>query len=223
MTAYESELAKTRKDIAALELISGRNPLDPEKRIRLAYRQYHQASLSNNESDFKTVKQAIAEIIRDFGPKEDICLLKANIDGHFHCLAEVKKDLEMCPSLARRFAGRSILADIDLQEGRYDQGFQALEELIQENRTWDNLARLAHWKGKMGHVAEADRLLEEAGQELTAKELRSFAWIEVQRGSLMMSRGQYDTARLHFERAAKTYPGHWHTEEHLAGFMAAKG
>src|SRR5579859_460783 len=106
MTAYDAEFAKIRKDIAALETLSQRNSRDVEKRVRLAYRQFHQASLTGNESDFKAVKQTIAGVIRDFGAKEDICLLKASLDGRFHCLAEVKQDLQMCPALTRRFAGR---------------------------------------------------------------------------------------------------------------------
>lgn len=223
MTAYEAELTKTRSDIAALMAISLRDNRDPEKRVRLAYRQFHQASLTGNESDFAAVEQSIEDVIRDFGPKEDICLLKANLDGRFHRLADVRQDLQMCPSLARRHAGRSILVDVDFQEGRYEQARIALETLIGENRTWDNLARLGHWKGKMGHPEEADRLYEEAEDELTAKELRSFAWLELQRGSLAMSRGRNGKARKHYQCAAASFPGHWHTDEHMAGLLAAEG
>ena len=223
MTAYEAELAKARSDIAALTAMSHRDGRDPEKRVRLAYRQFHQASLTGNECDFAAVRQTIEGVIQDFGPKEDICLLKANLDGRFHCLEEVKRDLQMCPSLARRHEGRSILADVDFQEGRYEQARIALETLIDEKRTWDNLARLAHWKGKMGRPDEADRLYEAAEDELTAKELRSFAWLELQRGALAMSRGLHGTARTHYQRAAASFPGHWHTDEHLAGLLAAEG
>jgi tetratricopeptide (TPR) repeat protein len=223
MTAYDAELAKTRRDIGALELISQRDGRDSEKRVRLAYRQFHQASLTGNESDFKAVRQTITGVLRDFGPKEDICLLKANLDGRFHCLEEVKEDLRLCPALAARHAGRSILADVDFQEGRYEQARLALETLIQENRTWDDLARLAHWKGKMGQPDEADRLYEEAEEDLTAKELRSFAWLELQRGALAIFRGRCAKARGHYQRAAASFPGHWHTDEHLAGLLAAEG
>jgi tetratricopeptide (TPR) repeat protein len=223
MTAYEAELAKARSDITTLTAISRRDGRDPEKRVRLAYRQFHQASLTGNEGDFIAVKQTIEGVIQDFGPKEDICLLKANLDGRFHCLMDVKRDLQMCPSLAHRHAGRSILADVDFQEGRYEQARIALETLIDENRTWDNLARLAHWEGKMGRPDEADRLYEEAEDELTAKELRSFAWLELQRGALAMSRGRYGKARTHYQRAAASFPGHWHTDEHMAGLLAAEG
>jgi tetratricopeptide (TPR) repeat protein len=222
LTAFDAELAKARRDIDALQAIASRNALDLEKRARLAYRQFHLASLTGMESNFKLTNQTIVDAIRDFGPKEDICLLKANLDSRFHRPQEVKQDLQMCPALAKRFAGRSILADVDFQEGRYEEAQAAWEGLIQERRTWDNLARLAHFKGKMGDVEEADRLYVEAENELTAKEMRAFAWMELQRGVLAMSRGKFEIARAHYDRASSSYSGHWHIDEHIAELLAAE-
>jgi tetratricopeptide (TPR) repeat protein len=223
MTAYDCELAKTRRDIRVLESICVRDDRDLEKRTRLAYRQFHQASLTEDDTDFKTVERTIDGILRDFGPKEDTCLLKANLDGRFHRLAEVKEDLMLCPALATRPAGRVVLADLDFQEGRYDQAYASLEALIEHDRTWDVLARLAHWEGKIGHFEEAECLYDEAKDELTAKELLSFAWLELQQGSLALSRGRHREARAHYRRASASFPGHWHTDEHIARLLAAEG
>jgi tetratricopeptide (TPR) repeat protein len=223
VTSYDFELAKTRKDIAALEAISQRDQRDLEKRTRLAYCQFHQASLTENESDFETVKQTTSSIIRDFGPKEDICLLRAKLDGRFHRLEEVKRDLQLCPTLAQRHAGRSIAADIDFQEGRYEQARFGWERLIDENRTWDTLARLAHWKGKMGAVEEADCLYREAEEELTAKEMLSFSWLELQRGALALSSGRLGEAKTHYEMASRSFSGHWHADVYMAELLAAEG
>jgi tetratricopeptide (TPR) repeat protein len=223
MADYAFDLAKTRSDIAALESISERDRRDPEKRVRLAYRQFHQASLTGNEPDFRAVQQTIAGVIRDFGPDEDICLLKANLDGRFHRLEDVKQDLRMCPSLAGRHAGRSILSDVDFEEGRYEQARASLDALLGEKRTWDNLARLAHWRGKMGRPDEADELYAEAEEELTAKEMRSFAWLELQRGGVALSRGRYGEARMRYQRAAASFPGDWQTDEQMVKLLAAEG
>src|SRR5215831_9435487 len=89
MNSYDFELVKTRKDIAALEASWQREPRDLEKGTRLAYRRYHRASLTESEFDFEGVEQTIVALIRDFGPREDICLLKANLDGRFHRLEQV--------------------------------------------------------------------------------------------------------------------------------------
>jgi tetratricopeptide (TPR) repeat protein len=223
VTAYDTELAKTRQDIVALASSSLRNPRDVEKRVRLAYRQYHHAALTGRESDFEAVRRTIADLLRDFGPKEDVCLLKANLDGHFHCLADVKEDLRMCPLLAGRLEARSISADVDFQEGRYEQARAEFEMLIEEFRTWDNLARLALWHSKLGCQEDADRCYVAAEEELTAKEMRSFAWLELQRGALSIGRGRLEKARFHYERAGAAFPGHWRTDEHVAELLALEG
>jgi tetratricopeptide (TPR) repeat protein len=223
LMSYDAELAKTKQDIATLEAIIRRDGRDVEKRVRIAYRQYHLASMTANELHFECVKQTIFGIIRDFGPKEDVCLLKANLDGRFHRLEEVKQSLAMCPSLARRQAGKAVMADIDFLEGRYEHARNGLEQLIDEQQTWDVLARLAHWHAKLGDPDEADRLYEVAEDELTAKEMRAFAWLERERGAQALSRGRLSKARAHFNRAAASFPGHWQTDEQMANMLAAEG
>ena len=223
LAGYAEELARAEMDIAQLESLLERHPGDLEKRVRLAYRLFHRASLTGSMAQFETVETAILEAIHQFGPKEDLCLLKANLDFRFHRLAEVRRDLQMSPLLPGRFEGRVLLADLDFQEGRYEAARLGLERLIEENRTWDNLARLAHWKSKLGETAEADQLYAEAEDELTAKQMRSYAWLELQRGVLALTHGRYAEAWTHYRRADEAYPGHWHTDEHFAELLAAEG
>ena len=222
-TGYEAELTRAKNDVAELQLILRTRPRDVETRVKLVYRLFHRASLTGSMADFEAAETAVRQTIEACGPREDLCLLKANLDFRFHRLAEVKEDLQMAPPLAGRYEGRTLLADIDFQEGRYQESRAGFERLIEENRTWDNLARLAHWKGKMGDPGGADQLYLEAEGDLTAKEMRSFAWLELQRGALAMTHGQYEQAGLHYRRAATAYPGHWHIDEHLAELHAAQG
>lgn len=223
LPGYTEELERAEIDIAELESRRLCYPGDLEKRVRLAYRLFHRASLTGSMAQFEAVEAAILETILEFGPKEDLCLLKANLDFRFHRLAEVRRDLQMCPPLAGRFEGRVLLADLDFQEGRYEAARVAFERLIDENRTWDGLARLAHWKSKLGEVAEADQLYEEAEDHLTAKQMRSYAWLELQRGVLALTHGRYADAWMHYRRADEAYPCHWHTDEHFAELLAAEG
>jgi tetratricopeptide (TPR) repeat protein len=223
LAGYTEELARAEIDVAELESRWQLHPSDLGNRVRLAYRLFHRASLTGSMAQFEAVEAAILETIVEFGPKEDLCLLKANLDFRFHRLAEVRRDLQMCPLLAGRFEGRVLLADLDFQEGRYESARSGFERLIEENRTWDNLARLAHWKSKLGEIAEADQLYEEAEDDLTAKQMRSFAWLELQRGVLALTHGRYADAWMHYQRADEAYPCHWHTEEHFAELLAAEG
>lgn len=223
LTDYEIELSKTQRDVAALKAFCFANPADVEKHVRLAYRQFHTAALTDNECAFKEVEQTIKDVIARFGPKEDICILKANLDDRFHRLQEVKSGLRMCPRLAERFEGRSILAGVDFQEGRYDKARRTWERLIEERRTWDNLARLANWYFKMDEHEEADNLYAAGEEELTAKEMRSFAWIELQRGAVAATRGSLERARSHYDRATAAFSGDWRVDVYCSELLALEG
>jgi len=223
LPGFAEESARVEMDISALEKLLHAHPRDLEQRLRLAYRLFHRASLTGRIEHFAAVEVAVREILDDFGPKEDLCLLKANLDLRFHRLAQSRVDLEMCALLPGRFEARVLLADLDFQEGRYETARLGLERLIAEDRTWDNLARLAHWKSKLGDAAEADALYAQAEDELTAKQMRGYSWLELQRGVLAFTHGDYRRAWKHYGRAEEAYPGHWHTDEHVAELMAAEG
>ena len=113
-------------------------------------------------------------------------------------------------------------ADLDLQEGNYDDAKTGLEALIRKNRTWDNLARLAYLKAKMGDAAGAEQLYLEAEDEISAKEMRSYAWVKLQRGVLAFSRGHFDDAAARYQEAAGAYSGYWLIDEHVAELLAAR-
>jgi tetratricopeptide (TPR) repeat protein len=222
-TDYQIELARTEQDIRGLEEILAARPGDAERTTRYVYRLYHRASLTRDFAAFSAAEAAIGRAIARFGPQEDLCLLKATLDFRFHRLPAVKRDLEMAPDLLGRFEGKSMMADLDFQQGRYERARAAYEDLIRENRTWDNLARLAFFHCKFGDAEAADRLYIEAQDELTAKEMRSYAWLELQRGVLDLSRGRLDEAAAHYRRAGAAYSGHWSVDEHVAELLAAQG
>ena len=219
---YNEDLARADKELARLERRRQDHPGDIQCRVTLLYRMYHRTLLTGRISELDGVETGILESIQEFGPREDLCLLKANLDLHLYRLAETRRDLEMAPLLSGRFEGRVLLADIDFQEGRYESARMELERLIEERREWDNLARLAYWKSKFGQADEADALYTEAEDELTAKQMRSYAWLEVHRGLLDFKRGRYADARIHYQRAEEGYPGYWHTSEHIAELLAAE-
>jgi tetratricopeptide (TPR) repeat protein len=221
-TDYQAELERIDKEIAELEGNALDSPIDVEEATRFIYRCYQRASLSGRLDELTVVEAAIEDIDRQFR-WADLCMLKANIDSKLHRLPHVKRDLEMLPGLADSFQGRSLRADLALQEGRYEDARKAYETLIEDDRGWDNLARLAHLEAKMGDVVAAEQLYAEAQDELTAKEMRSYAWVEVQRGLLDLSHGDYAAAEAHYERADKAYSGYWLVEEHTAALLAAQG
>ena len=222
-TDYEIELERIDRDIRELEDGALTIPIDVEEATRFAYRLYGRVSLTGNLAGFEVVQTVIDDTMRQVGPWADLCLLKANLDFKLHRLADARRDLEMVPGLADIPQARALRADLDLQQGRYEDARAGYENAIQENRTWDNLARLAYFKARMGDGEGAERLYVEAQDEITAKEMRSYAWVELQRGLLDLAYGRYAYVWAHYGRAAEAYSGYWLVDEHIAGLLGAQG
>ncbi len=218
---YEDDLRRVEGDIAELAATAFSEPLQSERVARYLYRLYARSSLNGNLKELRPLEKLIEQAIESLGPAEDICLLKANLDFKLHRLAETKGDLQLAPTLASRREGRLILADVAFQEGCYREARVALETLAEEDPTWDVLARIAHIEAKMGNAAHADELYARAEDEITAKGMRAFAWVELQRGLLDLSRGHVDEALRHYELADRAYPGYWLVLEHMGDALAS--
>ena len=222
-THFEIELERIDRGIAELEGDALQLPVDRTKITKLAYLQYQRASLTGNLAELDVAERTLDHAIQHLGPDGDLYFLKANIHFKLHRLAGVERDLEASPDLLQSPPGRALKADLDFQQGRYEAARREYETLIEEERTWDTLSRLAYLQFKMGDFETADRLYDEAVDELTAKEMRHYAWVELQRGVVDLSRGNYEQAREHYQRAERAYSGHWMVEEHLAELLGAEG
>jgi tetratricopeptide (TPR) repeat protein len=222
-TDFEIELARIDEGIAALETEAEVGPLNIEKTTRLLYGLHQRASLTNKFAEFEATEHAIDRAIQRFGPWPDICFLKASLDLKFHQLAKVKRDLNLAPELASSPSAKVLQADLDFQEGRYEVARLGFERAIEENRSWDILARFAHFCWKLGDETRAEKLYFEAEEEITVKEARCFAWVELQRGLLDFARGRYEETAVHYARAAETYTGYWLVDEHRAELLGAEG
>lgn len=219
---YLQEISQIEHALAELEPIAFRQPVSAETVARYVYRAYQACSLKGDLKGLRPLEAQIDKAIEQVGPAEDLCLLKANLDFKLHRLAETKRDLEMAPALSSRAEGRTLLAEIAFQEGRYAEARNALEELAARDPAWDTFARLAHIESKLGDAATADRLFLQAEDEITAKEMRSYSWVQLQRGQLWLARGDVHAALRFYERADRAYTGHWLVEEHIGDVLAVQ-
>lgn len=204
-------------ELASLEL------REPSLTAQSIGRLYRRASLTGDFADFRAAEAAIEQGLERLGPLQDLYLLRAQFQLKLHRLAAAREDLSRAPDLADTPDARALRADLALQEGRYEEAGQGYERLVREHRTWDHLARLAYYLGKTGEVARADQLYAEAQDELSVKEMRSFAWVELQRGLLDLDRGRNEPALAHFRRADRAYSGYWLIEEHIAEALGRLG
>jgi tetratricopeptide (TPR) repeat protein len=215
-SAYDAELAQIQQDIAALKSASG------ETALALVQQLYHRATLTGRIEDARSADAAIGDAMGRLGPVPELMLLRARLDFAFHRLANANDNLRLAsqPAASPRF--RAMQADLDLQQGRFEDAQKAYEAVVQVSRAWDNLARLAYMRALYGDFAGADALYAEAEQEVTAKEMRTYAWLCVQRGLLAFRQGRHDGALTHYLRADKAYSGYWLVNEHLAELYGAQ-
>ena len=162
------------------------------KRVQLLYQR---AALTNDFKDFRAVELALA--------KTNLPVVKAHLDYTLHRLPQAKK----CN------CDPALMADIAYQEGRNREANRMYQALPP---TWDNLARRAYFLSKIGQDRAADALYAKAAEELTAKQMRDFAWVELQRGILDLENGHQAKALAHYERAAAAWSGWWLIDEHRA-------
>jgi tetratricopeptide (TPR) repeat protein len=223
-TGYEAEIRKIEQDIAD---VGGPAALEPPTDSGLITQYvgglYQRASIAGDLAALGEVEHAIERAIPLLPHPGDLFLLKANAAFKLHRLDDTEKGLRAIPSVYGSAAGRLIRADLDFQRGQYRRAREGYCEVIEAERSWAALVRLAYLTGKMGDPVGADRLYQEAQDELTAKELRAYAWIEVQRGFLDFVHGRDAAARSHYQQADKAYPGYWLTDEHIAELLAAEG
>lgn len=222
-TDFEIELERIDQAIGELESGAFAPPIDSERATKYVYLVYQRASLTGNLAAFDVAEKSLKRAIEELGAASDLYFLKANLDFKFHRLADVRNDLEAGRDLRDTMQGRALLADLDFQEGRYREAKEGYEAVIKEELTWDNLARLAYLKFKLGDVAAAEQLYIEAEDELTAKEMRHYAWVELQRGVLKLRQGRYEEALTHYDRADRAYSGYWLVDDHKAELLGAQG
>jgi tetratricopeptide (TPR) repeat protein len=224
VAGYQSEMQRIERDIA--ELGAGKvptPPIDPAQLTQYVYRLYQRASLAGDFAQLGAVEDAIDRALSLLNYPGDLYLLKANIAFKLHRLADAEVALFAMPNVRDSQEGRLLLADIAFQRGQYREVEARYREALKTEQSWGALARLAHFCGKMGDVAEAYRLYRESEDELTAKEMRSYAWIEVQQGFLAFTHGDYRGARARYERAETAYPGYWLVQEYCAELLGAEG
>jgi tetratricopeptide (TPR) repeat protein len=204
-----------------LTILSGGR--DPERLTRRIYRLYQKASISGDLAALTAIDRVIDDAVELLSNPGDLYLLKAHVAFKLHKLDDVDTALRAVPAVYDSDEGRLIRADLDFQHGRYQAAERGYVDVLQRERSWGALARLAHLWGKMGDAVGADQLYEEAQDQLTAKEMRAYAWLEVQRGFLNFVHGRHDEARVHYQRGDAAYPGYWLVAEHIAEVLGAEG
>jgi tetratricopeptide (TPR) repeat protein len=217
---FDLDVAALDADLAGMRAPTAASDLDTS--VRLAYRMYARAALTGRPQDFTAVESFADALQQQIGPQRDIVLLRSTLYVRVHQLAAARALLERSAALAGDPDAQLLGADIDLQQGRYDRARSAYQAVVDRQPTWPALARLAHVTALAGQPDLADSLYARAADDLTAKEMRSYAWLAVQRGQLAFARGRYDEADAQYRLADRAYSGYWLVDEYLGELRAAE-
>lgn len=190
--------------------------------LRLLYFRMRYAALSGEITDYQTAEKLLNAIQDSFGATPQLLLFKARFAVKLHRLPAAETIILQLDHESRRQAA-AISADIALQLGRYQEAGRAYVRNAAVHGSWDNLARLAHYKFHSGAVEEAEALYVKAQQQLSAKQMREYAWLELQRGIIDLELQHYEQALLHYRHAQRAYSGYWLIEEHVAEVLALLG
>jgi tetratricopeptide (TPR) repeat protein len=217
-TDFDRERSRLDADIAALR---PRASGAPDVATRLAFQLYHRATLTAQPADFAPIETLVDATVREF-PTAELRLLRATIDLRFHRLRAARDGLRAIADLERDDDAQLLLADIALQEGAGDEARRRIDLVISRRPTWDARSRLAWLLARQDDVAGADRQYAAAEADLTAKEMRACAWLELQWGQMYFTRGRYEQARAHYARARRAYSGYWLADEYEAELLGAQ-
>ena len=214
-TAYQQELESINTEIDRLNKKLAVKP-NQKDALRLVYHLYRYASLTSDFTDFKKTETALQNTLNQYGSSLQLLLFRANLNLKLHRLPAAKADVVEIAKYGGSTQTEILKADIALQQGQYQIAGQAYSAMSAENPSWDNLARLAYFKMHTGEAEKADQLYEQAQNTLSVKQMRHYAWLELQRGIIDLEQKRYQQALDHYQRAEQAFSGYWLIREHIA-------
>ena len=219
---YDAELGRMQKEISEMKARALAPPIDVPVATRFVYRLYQRAILSGRPADLQAAESAVDRAIGEIGPLVELYLLKANLDFKLHRMERAEADVVALERFAHDPQLIVLKAGLAFQQGEYEEARKGYLLALEKKPSWDNFARLAYWESKFGDVELADKLYAQAQNELSAKEMRSYAWVELERGLLNLNHGRYQKAAGHYDQADKAYSGYWLVDERRAELLGAE-
>ena len=216
-----------RTDLAALtrlrrerEALGAAGPAATSELLTLRHREVMLAG--GRPEDLLALGADVDAAVERFPTWPDLRLLRATLALAVHRPDVATAALAAVPGLTSRPAGRVLAADVALFTGDHAAARNGYELAAREDPLWDTTARLAALAVATGSWTEADDLYAAAEDEITAKQMRAFAWVRVQRADLARATGELDRADRWLTDADRAYPEWWYVTAHRAALDAVR-
>jgi tetratricopeptide (TPR) repeat protein len=219
---YRTDLEALRRLRRARE--ESADPDSPAAASELLTLRHREVVLSGNHpDDLLALGVALDRAVARFPAWPDLALLRAGVALALHRADLAQAALDAVPGLVEQPPGRVLAADLAVFSGDYGAARQGYVRAAREDPRWDTTARLAALAVATGRFEEADDRYAEAEDEITAKQMRAFAWVRVQRADLARALGDLDHADGRLADADRAYPGWWYVAAHRAAVDLAGG
>ena len=203
-------------------MAAGGGAVDPAAQVRRAGWLQRHGGLTGNPEDLVEALRLIDAATAAGGASDPVALMAAMLALDLHRLGDARRWLAGVRDRDLWLVAATE-GDLAVQDGRLDQAAAYYATARAAHSGWEVLARLANLSALRGDRDGADHLYQQAEADVDAKSLRTFAWLEVQRGRGAFARGRFDEARLRYDRAARAYTGDWQIEARRADLAAARG
>lgn len=184
---------------------------------------YRKACLTGRTEAYRSADHFVDGALAEHPRWPDLWMLKATLDLHFHRFADALRHLDALPGLASTPEALVLAGDVELHVGHRAAARLAFQAAANADPRPGHLVRLAACEEVAGRPEAADALFAEAEDGLTAKEMRTFAWLQLRRGSAACVRGDHAAAERFYARADAAYSGYWLVRVHQADLAAAEG
>jgi|GEM_PF-501871 len=182
------------------------------------------ALLTEAPTDLTRARDAVGAVIEEDEPRAAFVALRAKLLLQLHEVRRATGDINWLERNAPLYPDLpGLQTDLLIEAGKFGAARALCDSSLRHRRTWPMLARLAQVDTLLAQDSEADALYLEAEDTLTVKEMRAFAWLEMQRGRIAASRGKWDTANTHYTRAEQAYSGLWTVASCRAEAAGAQG
>ena len=171
---------------------------------------YTKASLTGDPDDWNGAWHLVGGD-EELPASGELLLYRATIALELHRPGDAETALdrldEMDPHLAGGTYPKLLRGDVARAREQLDEARRIYEAVLAVERSWKALSRVAYLERDAGRYRKADKLYAEAQELLTVKEMRRWAWLELQRGMVDLDRGDEVDAEEHFRRAERAYSG----------------
>ena len=221
-TGYRADLEALRRRRREHEAAA--DPGSPAAASELLTLRHREVVLTGGRPDeLLSLGAALDRALSRFPGWPDLALLRAGVALAVHRPDQARAVLDAVPDLAEQPPGRVLAADIAQFSGDYRAAREGYERAGREDPLWDTTARLAALDVATGRFDEADARYAAAEDEITAKQMRAFAWVRVQRADLARALGDLDHAAAWLADADRACPGWWYVAAHRAALDLAAG